>query len=67
MKYEDQKSLFDTFTRRQTEYIYGHIQTDKPDIEIIDNFDKVDQWKLDDAYGLPLFGINLQNRHEEFL
>ena len=25
IKYQDQKSLFDTFTKRQTEYIYGQL------------------------------------------
>ena len=41
MKYKDQKSLFDTFTKRKSEYNFGHI---------IDGYNKFTEYDLDDPY-----------------
>ena len=68
IKYQDQKSLFDTFTKRQTEYIYGHIKNDKPDIETIYDIRKINDLECGEHdYYLPLYGIIFKNPHDEYL
>ena len=69
IKYQDQKSLFDTFTKRQTEYIYGHIKNDKPDAVTIYDIRKDDEdFECGEHdYCLPLYGIIFKNPHDEYL
>ena len=69
IKYKDQKSLFDTFTNRQTEYIFGHLKNDKPGTEIYlyGTEDFANNWNIKEKHFLPLIDIKFSNNHDEYL
>ena len=70
IKYKDQKSLFDTFTNKKTEYTFGHLKNDKPETEFLlyDIKDFINEWNIKGkGHFLPLFAIGSKNNHDQYL
>ena len=70
IKYKDQKSVFDTFTNKKTEYTFGHLKNDKPETEfLIDDIkDFINEWNIKGkGHFLPLFAIGSKNNHDQYL
>ena len=70
IKYKDQKSLFDTFTNRQTEYTYGHFKNDKlgTEVQLYDVKDFINEWNFEGkGHFLPLLAIQSSNNHDQYL
>ena len=64
VKYKDQKSLFDTFTNRKTEYNFGHLKSDNPDIK--SKTSHIYHFKENNYY-ISLVEIHFKNDHDEYL
>ena len=70
IKYKDQRSLFDTFTNRKTEYTFGHLKNDNPETEIQlhDIEDFANEWNFEgEGHFLPLISLKFSNNHNEYL
>ena len=64
VKYKDEKSLFDTFTNRKTEYNYGHLKSDV--LNYVKTYNSFQLGILEKGY-LVLGIINFKNDHDEYL
>ena len=60
IKYQEQKSLFDPLTKRQTEYYFGHIKNEEPKVELKSIYTNT-------GYYVPFFEIIINNKHKEFI
>ena len=68
IKYKDQKSLFDIFTKRKSEYIFGKVnnsETISHEYEL-DN-PRVFRYLNGTGYVITLFSIRFINRHDEYI
>lgn len=68
IKYNDQKSLFDIFTKRKSEYIFGKVnnsETISHEYEL-DN-PRVFRYLNGTGYVITLFSIRFINRHDEYI
>lgn len=67
IKYKDQKSLFDSVTKRKTEFTFGRIKQDlKENIKEYDSYaDKAGL--IQNFYYLPLFGFYFNNPNNNYL
>ncbi len=59
-KHQEQKSLFDPLTKRQTEYYFGHIKNEEPKVELKSIYTNT-------GYYVPFFEIIINNKHKEFI
>ena len=68
IKYNDQKSLFDTLTRKKTEYIFGYIKNIENKIEKF-GINNISINRYIKGYGYCLFLINMRffNEHKTYL
>ena len=60
VKYKDQKSLFDSITKQQREYTFGHIKNEEPKKELKSIYTNT-------GYFMPFFEIISTNKHKEYL
>ena len=60
IKHQEQKSLFDPLTKRQTEYYFGHIKNEEPKVELKSIYTNT-------GYYIPFFEIIINNKHKEFI
>ena len=60
IKYKDQKSLFDSITKQQREYTFGHIKNEEPKKELKSIYTNT-------GYFMPFFEIISTNKHKEYL
>ena len=67
IKYKDQRSLFDSLTKRKTEYIFGHLKNDIIEFSKYDNYTKYVNYDFRVGYILPVFEIYFLNEHKEYL
>ena len=67
IKYKDQRSLFDSLTKRKTEYIFGHLKNDIIEFSKYDNYTKYVDYDFRVGYILPVFEIYFLNEHKEYL
>jgi len=65
IKYQNQKSLFDSLTKNRKEYIFGHIKNKTPQINYKENI-YVEHINNQDYY-FPLFSIQFINNHNEYI
>ena len=67
IKYKDQRTLFDSLTKRKTEYIFGHIENSLVQFSKYENYTKVVHYDFRVGYILPVFEIYFSNDHKEYL
>ena len=68
IRYNDQKSLFSTLTRKKTEYIFGHVKSQKitsNEYEINDPI--INQYIKGFGYALNLYEIKFFNEHKTYI
>ena len=66
--YKDQKSLFDSLTKRKTEYIYGEIKDSKTIVDPgVTKKDLIFLYDPTGYYYMPLAKVFFQNEHKEYI
>ena len=67
IKYQDQKTLFDTLTNKKTEYIFGETKNRRKEDEEYENYHDKIQYSSEKGYFIHLFRINIYKSNEKFV
>ena len=67
IKYQDQKSLFDTLTNKKTKYIFGNLKRVELGEETYENFTDFIEYNEKVGYYIPIFKINFDKDFFRFL
>ena len=67
IKYQDQKTLFDTLTNKQTVYIFGEAKNPNTDWDEFEDWKQNIEYDSKKGYYIHLYRITFNQNHEEFL